>query len=187
MKAAILESYNAPLVVRDVPTPDPSGAGAVIKVAANGICRSDWHAWAEHWPGFLKLPHVLGHEMCGIVEAVGPHLLQQPVVLPEEISFLAGAGMGCRFMTAFHGLTDRVQLGAGEWIVVYGCGGVGLSVVEIANCLGAQVIAVDIGNDKLSLARELGAVATVNALEADDPVSAVRELTGRDSFRIYGL
>jgi D-arabinose 1-dehydrogenase-like Zn-dependent alcohol dehydrogenase len=232
MKAAVLESYNAPLVVRDVPTPDPSKAGAVIKVAANGICRSDWHAWAEHWPGFLKLPHVLGHEMCGIVEAIGPevsrfapgqrvivpfsggdgscprchgglsHLCDNPVmpgfrswggfaeyvavdradlnlvVLPDEVSFLAGAGMGCRFMTAFHGLTDRVHLGAGEWIVVYGCGGIGLSVVEIANCLGAQVIAVDIGVEKLDLARELGAVATVNASEVDDPVSAVRELTG---------
>ncbi len=232
MKAAVLEAYKAPLVVRQVADPEPGKAGAVIKVAANGICRSDWHAWAEHWPGFLTLPHVLGHEMCGVVEAVGPevtrfvpgervivpfsggdgvcprchgglpHLCDDPVMpgfrswggfaeyvavdkadfnlvsLPEAVSFLAGAGMGCRFMTAFHGLTDRVRLGPGEWVVVYGCGGVGLSAIEIAACLGAQPIAVDIGADKLALARELGAVATVNAAEVDDPAAAVKELTG---------
>lgn len=232
MKAAVLESFKTPLVVRDVPTPEPGKAGAVIKVEANGICRSDWHAWSEHWPGFLKLPHVLGHEMCGVVEAVGPevtrfapgqrvivpfsggdgtcswchgghpHLCDSPVMpgfrswggfaefvavdkadfnlvaLPEEVGFLAGAGMGCRFMTAFHGLTDRVRVGAGEWVVVYGCGGVGLSVVEIANCLGAQVVAVDISAEKLSLARQLGAVATIDASQVDDPVVALRDLTG---------
>ena len=71
MKAAVLEAFNAPLVLREVPDPAPSKTGAVIRVEANGICRSDWHAWAEHWPGFLDLPHVLGHEMCGTVEAVG--------------------------------------------------------------------------------------------------------------------
>ncbi|MEQ8356230.1 MAG: zinc-dependent alcohol dehydrogenase family protein [Kiloniellaceae bacterium] len=231
MKAAVLEAYNAPLVLRDVPDPEPGKAGAVIRVEANGICRSDWHAWAEHWPGFLKLPHVLGHEMCGTVEAVGPevtrfrpgqrvivpfsggdgvchwchsgmpHICEDPVMpgfrswggfaelvavekadfnlvpLPDEVSFLAGAGMGCRFMTAFHGLTDRVRLSAGEWIVVYGCGGVGLSVVEIASRLGAQVIAVDIGAEKLSLARELGAIAAIDASAVDDPAAAVLDLT----------
>ncbi len=71
MKAAVLEAFNAPLVLREVPDPAPGKSGAVIRVEANGICRSDWHAWAEHWPGFLDLPHVLGHEMCGTVEAVG--------------------------------------------------------------------------------------------------------------------
>lgn len=232
MKAAVLEAFNAPLTMRDVPDPEPGKAGAVIRVEANGICRSDWHAWAEHWPGFLKLPHVLGHEMCGVVEAVGSdvtrfkpgdrvivpfcggdgvchwcrdglaHICDHPVMpgfrswggfaelvavdkadfnlvtLPEGVSFVAGAGMGCRFMTAFHGVVERARLRAGEWIVVYGCGGVGLSAVEIANCLGARVIAVDIGADKLSLAKELGAVAGINAGEVDDPAAAVLELTG---------
>ena len=76
MKAAVLEAYNAPLAMREVLDPDPGKAGAVIRVEANGICRSDWHAWAGHWPGFIELPHVLGHEMCGIVEAVGPEVTQ---------------------------------------------------------------------------------------------------------------
>ena len=79
--------------------------------------------------------------------------------------------------TAFHGLTQRARLRAGEWIVVYGCGGVGLSAIEIATCLGAHAIAVDIGADKLALAEELGAVATINAAEVDDPASAVMEMT----------
>src|SRR5919106_4602125 len=185
MKAAVLEAYREPLVVREVPDPTPAPHRAVVRVEANGICRSDWHAWAGHWPGFLKLPHVLGHEMCGVVEDVGsgvekhrpgdrvivpfsggegacqwchaglPNLCETPVMpgfrswggfaryvavdhadlnlvaLPEAVSFVAGAGMGCRFMTAYHGLTSRAVVQPGEWVVVHGCGGVGLSAVEI--------------------------------------------------------
>ena len=85
--------------------------------------------------------------------------------------------MGCRFMTAFHGLTQRARLQAGEWIAVYGCGGIGLSAIEIATCLGAHASAVDIGADKLALAEELGAVATINAAEVDNPAAAVIEFT----------
>ena len=71
MKAAVLEAYREPLVVREVPDPKPGPGGAVVRVAANGICRSDWHGWAGDWPKFFDLPHVLGHEMCGVVEEVG--------------------------------------------------------------------------------------------------------------------
>ncbi len=232
MKAAVLEAYRAPLVMREVPDPSPTPKGAVVRVEANGICRSDWHAWAGHWADFLELPHVLGHEMCGVVETIGPdvkkfkagdrvvvpfsggcggcpqchggtpNICDDPVVpgfrswggfaryvavdqadinlveLPEAVSFVAGAGMGCRFMTAFHGLTDRGAVKAGEWVVVHGCGGVGLSAVEIAAALGAGVIGVDISDEKLALARELGAVETVNAQTSNDPAAAVRDLTG---------
>jgi alcohol dehydrogenase/propanol-preferring alcohol dehydrogenase len=99
------------------------------------------------------------------------------VTLPDEIDFVSGAGMGCRFMTAFHGLTDRAPVRAGDWVVVYGCGGVGLSAVEIATALGAQVIGVDIGADKLELAREVGAIAVVNSAEVTDPAEAVIDIT----------
>ncbi|NNG03618.1 MAG: zinc-binding dehydrogenase, partial [Inquilinus sp.] len=75
-------------------------------------------------------------------------------------------------------LTDRAGLRPGEWVAVFGCGGVGLSAIEIARALGARPIGVDIGDDKLALATELGAEAVVNSRQVADAAAAVRDLTG---------
>jgi D-arabinose 1-dehydrogenase-like Zn-dependent alcohol dehydrogenase len=80
-------------------------------------------------------------------------------------------------MTSFHGLVDQARVTAGEWVAVHGCGGIGLSAVQIATALGANVIAVDVADDKLAFAKELGAVATVNA-KGVDPAGAIFEITG---------
>src|SRR5205823_145181 len=98
------------------------------------------------------------------------------VPLPESIGFVEAASMGCRYMTAFHGVVDQAKVGAGEWVAVHGCGGVGLSAVQIATALGANVIAVDVADEKLAFAKELGAVATVNATKGD-PAAAILDLT----------
>ncbi|MFZ0529924.1 MAG: alcohol dehydrogenase catalytic domain-containing protein, partial [Propionicimonas sp.] len=58
------------------------------------------------------------------------------VRLPEAVDFVAAAGLGCRFATSFHALTAQAPLAAGEWLVVLGCGGVGLSAVLVARALG---------------------------------------------------
>jgi len=73
---------------------------------------------------------------------------------------------------------DQARVAAGEWVAVHGCGGVGLSAVMIAQAVGANVVAVDITEEKLSLARSLGAVAAVNSTEVEDVVAAVLEITG---------
>jgi propanol-preferring alcohol dehydrogenase len=99
------------------------------------------------------------------------------VHLPPETDALTAAALGCRFMTAYHGLVDRARMRAGEWVAVYGAGGVGLSAVQIASALGARVVAVDINEDKLARARAEGALATVNAT-AGAPSPAVKEITG---------
>ncbi|MDY7083349.1 MAG: alcohol dehydrogenase catalytic domain-containing protein, partial [Halobacteria archaeon] len=92
-------------------------------------------------------------------------------VEPENI-----AGLGCRFSTAFHGLGHQADIEPGDWVAIHGCGGVGLSAVHIANALGGNVIAVDIMDEKLEKAEELGAVETVNAQEVDDVAGEVREI-----------
>lgn len=100
------------------------------------------------------------------------------VALPETLDFTTAASLGCRFVTSFRAVVDQGKTSAGQWIAVHGCGGVGLSAIMIANAIGANVIAIDISEDKLALARALGAVATVNAAKVPNVVEAVREITG---------
>jgi alcohol dehydrogenase len=100
------------------------------------------------------------------------------VRLPEAMSFEVAAALGCRFSTAVRGVVDRARLRAGEVMAVHGCGGIGLSAVMIGAAVGAAVVAVDIVEEKLALARELGATHTINAAETADVGAAVRELSG---------
>jgi alcohol dehydrogenase len=97
------------------------------------------------------------------------------VRLPEALGFVEAASLGCRFMTAFAAVTEHGRVGAGDWVAVHGCGGVGLSVLMIATALGAAVVAIDVDDATLELARSLGAAHTLNAR---DPVDAIVELTG---------
>lgn len=98
------------------------------------------------------------------------------VPLPEAVSPVEMAGLGCRFMTAFRGMAHQAGVSRGEDVVIYGLGGIGLSAVHIADALGGNVIGVDIMDEKLALAESLGAVETINGTNRD-PVKAVRELT----------
>ncbi len=230
MKAVVYEAFAAPPQIQHVPDPTPEAHGVVVKVMATGVCRSDWHGWMGHDPD-IRLPHVPGHELAGIVEAVGKDVTQwrvgdrvtvpfvggcgscpecysgnhqvcdsqfQPgfthwgsfaqyvgihqadinlVALPETLDFATAASLGCRFVTSFRAVVDQGKASAGQWVAVHGCGGVGLSAIMIANAVGANVVAVDISAEKLQLARELGAVATVNASEVADVAEAVIEVT----------
>ncbi len=98
------------------------------------------------------------------------------VALPEELDFATAASLGCRFVTSFRAIVDQGRVKPGEWVAVHGCGGVGLSAIMIASAMGANVVAVDVTNEKLDFARELGAVATVNATTSS-VVRAVKEIT----------
>lgn len=99
------------------------------------------------------------------------------VHLPASMSPGLAAGLGCRVTTAWHALTDRAQVRAGEWVAVHGTGGVGLSAMLLAKMLGAQVVVVDIVDEKLEHAKQFGADATVNAAKVN-AAEAIRELTG---------
>lgn len=119
---------------------------------------SDWGAFAE----FVRIDYAD----------------ENLVRLPDSMSAVTGASLGCRFATAFRAVVDQGDAGPGDWVAVHGCGGVGLSAVMIARAVGARVIAVDIADEALALAREVGAGDTVNARQTDDVVETVREATG---------
>ncbi len=230
MRALVFDTFGGPLEVRDVADPAVPDGGAVVRVGATGVCRSDWHAWQGHDPD-VRLPHVPGHELAGTVEAVGAGVQRwragdrvtvpfvcacgrcpscaagdhqvceaqtQPgfthwgsyaelvaleaadvnlVALPDAMPFAVAASLGCRFTTAFRAVVQVGRVRPGEWVAVHGCGGVGLSAVQVAVAAGAQVVAVDVSPGALELASSFGAAAVVDA-RTTDVVAAVRDVTG---------
>ena len=179
----------------------------------------------------IKLPHVPGHELAGVVTELGKEVFDfkvgdrvtvpfvcgcgvcsqcatgnhqvcdhqsQPgfthwgsfaeyvaieyadtnlVRLPDEIDSVTAATLGCRFITSYRAVVAQGQLSEGQYVAVHGCGGVGLSAIMIACALGAKVIAIDINDEALTLAKELGAWATLNASQHSDIVEHVKSLT----------
>ena len=109
------------------------------------------------------------------------------IKLPDEVEYVDMAGLGCRFMTAYHAVTERAGLRPGDTIAIHGCGGVGLSAIHIADAIGARPIAVDVREDKLERARELGAADTVNAAEEENPGRRVHAMTGGADASIDAL
>ncbi len=230
MKAAIYQEFCGPIRIEEVPDPEPDDDAVVIEVRANGICRSDWHGWMGHDPD-IRLPHVPGHELAGVVVAAGrnvqrwkagdrvtvpfsvgcgtcPQCLSgnqqicdhyfQPgftawgsfaefvairhadanlVLLPDELDFVESASLGCRFITAFRAVVAQGRVKPGEWVAVHGCGGLGLAAVMIAHAMGAQVVAVDVKEEALALARSLGAAHALDARAEPRLVHAIRDLT----------
>lgn len=96
--------------------------------------------------------------------------------LPHNVGFPEGAVIGCAVMTAYHSL-KQAEVSAGETVLVYGLGGVGIHLIQWAKIFGAtDIIGVDIEDGKLELADALGATVTLNPTHRD-PVEQVRELT----------
>ncbi|MCZ8547682.1 zinc-dependent alcohol dehydrogenase family protein [Mesorhizobium qingshengii] len=99
------------------------------------------------------------------------------VRLPDEMEFATAASLGCRFVTSFRAIVDQGRVTPGEWVAVHGCGGVGLSAIMIASAMGANVIAIDLTDEKLDFAKKIGAVATINASTTPNVVKAVKQIT----------
>ena len=99
------------------------------------------------------------------------------VLLPDHVSFVAAASLGCRFATAFRAVVAHGRVAPDQWVAVHGAGGVGLSAVMIAKALGARVVAVDVSHTALEVAESLGADAVVDASSVGDVVEAVRSQT----------
>jgi alcohol dehydrogenase len=227
MRAVVYDEYGGAPRIDVVPVPECPPDGAVVRIEATGVCRSDWHAWRGHDP--VPLPMIPGHEFAGVVVELGLQVHRfaigdrvtapfvngcgacewcrsgqaqvcpnqtQPgfthlgsfaehvvvrvadlnlVRLPDEIDAVTAASLGCRFATAFRAVVGQAAVRAGEEVAVFGCGGVGLSAIMVAKALGARVTAVDLSEQALARARELGASTTV---QSRDPVDEVVDATG---------
>ena len=96
--------------------------------------------------------------------------------LPDALDFAPASPLLCAGLTVYKGL-KQTDTKPGDWIAVVGVGGLGHLAVQYAKAMGRHVVAVDVSEEKLKLARALGADETVNAVEAD-PVEAVRKSVG---------
>jgi alcohol dehydrogenase len=133
-------------------------------VYACGVCdpcrRGDQNVCLDQrQPGFTRWGSFAEYV---VLERAAVNLVR----LPEQVGFGSAAVLGCRFGTAFRAITTVGAVRAGEWVVVHGCGGVGLSAVMIAAAAGARVLAVDVAPAALELAKAVGAELT---LDARDP------------------
>lgn len=128
------------------------------------VCGAQTQPGFTHWGSFAQYTTV-------------DHADVNLVHLPEELDFVTAASLGCRFVTSFRAVIDQGRVSADQWVAVHGCGGVGLSAIMIACAAGANVIAVDISDEKLRLATSLGAVATLNASHTENVPAAVKTIT----------
>lgn len=255
MKAAVLREIKTPFEIDAVELDRLKGREVRVRVAASGLCHSDYHFVSGDLP--FATPGVLGHEAAGVVEAVGPevtavrpgdHVVSSAssfcghcnqcvsgrthtcedkpkrgaadaprltmegtpltqgsllgafaeemlvhenalVRIPREMPLDRAALLGCGVLTGLGVVFNAAKVHPGSKVVVLGCGGVGLNVVQGARIAGAeQVIAVDLAPEKLKLAAKLGATHAVRG--GPDAEAAVRELSagGVDyAFEVIGL
>ncbi len=115
MKAVLIEAFGRTPVVTDVPDPEPGEDGAVIRVEASGICRSDWHGWMGHDPD-VRLPHVPGHELAGVVEDVGKNVSGWKNGDRVTVPFSCGCGECPQCKAGYHNICDNYfQPGFTAW------------------------------------------------------------------------
>lgn len=150
-----------------VTVPFCCGCGVCPQCAAGfqNICDNYFQPGFTHWGSFAS--HVAVH-----------YADTNLVSLPRSIDFTAAASLGCRFITSFRAVVDQGGVEPGQWVAVFGCGGVGLSAIQIASAYGAHVVGIDIDDEKLAVARSLGARETIHAKRDGHAADAVAKRTG---------
>lgn len=233
MLAAVVEAFDKPLAIKEVPVPIPGYGQVLVKVAACGVCHTDMHAAHGDWPVKPTPPFIPGHEVAGTVVALGPGALgvklgdrvgvawlhvacgrcefcltgretlclsQQDTgytvnggygqyllapanfvaPLPDNLSFEEAAPVLCAGVTTYKAL-KVADLRPGQWVVIYGVGGLGHMAVEYAVAMGYKVAAVDVDDAKLALAKQVGALEVVNSTKEDPAAYLQKRLGGVQS------
>ncbi|HVV31364.1 MAG TPA: NADPH:quinone oxidoreductase family protein [Mycobacteriales bacterium] len=205
MRAIRCEMYGPPsdLVLRELPDPEPAAGEVVIGIEGAAVNFPDSLFIQNRYQISVPVPFTPGSEFAGTVLAVAPDVTSVKVgdrvmggamtgayaekiavpaaaviPVPAGLDGPAAAAFQVTFRTAYHGLTTIGGLQPGRWVVVLGAaGGVGTAGVDIAVRLGAKVIAVDRGADRLERCRELGAEAIIDT-DQEDLKARIKEVTG---------
>jgi NADPH:quinone reductase len=189
-------------LVEDWPEPTPSAGEVVVDIKAAALNFPDLLMIRGLYQDRPPLPFVVGTELAGVVSAVGEgvsHLragdrvvaacgrtiaervaarASQVLRAPAGLSLESAAGICVTYFTSIHALKQRARLAPGETLLVLGAaGGVGTTAVELGRQMGATVIAAASSNEKLDLARSLGAEHVVN-YATEDLRQRLKEITG---------
>ena len=149
-----------------VTVPFVSGCGRCVQCHSGNhqICDYQSQPGFTHWGSFAEYVRI---------DFADTNLVK----IPDEINDVTAATLGCRFITSYRAIVEQGKVRGGQFVAIHGCGGVGLSAIMIANAFGAQVIAIDINDDTLKLAKEMGAIETINASQSEDVVEQVKSVT----------
>ena len=243
MKALVVNALGRGFDFEDIQIATPLGRGVLVDVRASGLCQTDL-LFATH--NIVPTPAVLGHEVAGIVAAVGPDVAQfhvgdhvvgslaqscgacakclsgrsfqckypestlrrpadpprlsrsgvplfqglglggfaeqalihenQLALLPKELPFAQAALLGCGVVTGAGSVLNTASVSAGDTVVIFGAGGVGLNAVSGARIAGAsQIVVIDIQAKRLDKAKRFGATDVIDSTKTK-PVEAVLEL-----------
>lgn len=205
MRAMVVERLGPPDVMelREVPRSEPGPGEVRLKVEAVGINFADVLAVAGEYLTRTRVPYTPGMEFAGVVDAVGEdvqgvevgtrvaslggrgglaeYALSPAAALipvPQGLSGAQAAAFPVSYFTAYHGLKTLGRGEAGEWVLVQAAAGaLGTASIQLAKAMGLHVVAMASTEEKLGLARDLGADVT---LLQDDPdrVKKVREAAG---------
>ncbi len=116
MRAVVYEAFGRMPTVETVPDPAHAAHGAVVRIEASGLCRSDWHGWMGHDPDIRQFPHVPGHELAGVVEAVGADVRRWRAGDRVTVPFVCACGSCEQCAAGNHQICDRqTQPGFTHW------------------------------------------------------------------------
>ncbi len=199
------------LTVEQRPLPSPGPGEVRVAIEAAGVTFVDALIATGRYQFPIAAPYTPGGESAGTVDAVGDGVSgwtigdrvlvstgtstggfadavlarpEQLTSLPSTIDFLRGASFRQSYCTAWFAFTRRLELRAGETVLVTGAGGgVGLAAVDVARSLGARVFAVASTEEKRAAAIAAGAEAAIDS-ETDDVKARARELAGGDGVDV---
>ena len=204
MRAYQITSFDNPPTIAQLPDPTPSPGEVLLQIESCGLNFADLLMANGTYQDTPPLPFTLGLEVCGTVLAHGDNVTSPAIgtrvtvfggkggladkgtfpaslciCVPDEMSSAQAAGFQVAYGTSHLALTRRAKLQAGETLLVLGAaGGVGLTAVELGKAMGARVIAVARGADKLAIAKTAGADHLIDA--GADITKEVRALGGAD-------
>lgn len=217
MKALQVLAFGEPIAVKDIDMPIPTTGQVRVKIHACGLNFADLLMQKGTYQDTPAPPFTLGMEVAGIVDAVGPNT-EGPAIgsrvavfggqgglaeygcfdaarcvnIPANMSFTDAAALQIAYGTSHVALDYKAKLKPNETLLVLGAaGGVGLTAVELGKLMGARVIAVARGADKLAVAKAAGADHVIDATTADlraelkalGGVDVVYDPVGGDQFK----